>query len=205
MFHLSTVEEETFKLLKSVFEIPFVYDQFALAGGTSIALQTGHRKSIDLDFFSEQQFIPTDLENLLAGNRMWNYEPIGTNQRMLFCNINHIKCDFVNEPFPIIKPFDLVDGIKLYSLQDIAAMKLHAICGRGKKKDFFDIYVLLKLFSWKEMLEWFELKYGQSQLFFLWKSISYFDDAESDVDIRGMKPYTATWDDIKSLIQQTCR
>ncbi len=87
----------------------------------------------------------------------------------------------------------------------LAAMKMHAICGRGKKKDFFDIYVLLHLFEWKEMLKWFELKYGSSQLFFLWKSITYFVDAEEDVDIRGLSPYDATWDKIKNKIESKCR
>ncbi len=84
-------------------------------------------------------------------------------------------------------------------------MKMHTICGRGKKKDFFDIYVLLQLFDWKEMLKWFEEKYGSSQLFFLWKSITYFNDAESDPDITGFAPYTATWEEVKEMVKARCR
>ena len=106
----------------------------------------------------------------------------------------------LNEPFPLLEPFIEKDGIRLYSLKDIAAMKMHTICGRGKKKDFFDIYVLLYLFGWKQMLKWFELKYGSSQLFFLWKSITYFIDAEEDVAIRGLAPYNVTWDGVKDKI-----
>ncbi len=205
MFHLSTVDSATFALLKQVFTIDFVNRQFALAGGTSLALQTGHRKSIDLDFFSERPFMPLDIENTLAGNKAWLYEPAGRGERMLFCFINKIKCDFVNEPFPLLEPFFEREGVTLYSLKDIAAMKMHTICGRGKKKDFFDIYVLLQLFGWKEMLKWFEQKYGSSQLFFLWKSITYFNDAESDPDINGFAPYTATWADVKKIITASCR
>lgn len=205
MFHLSTVDQATFELLKQVFRLDFVNRQFALAGGTSLALQTGHRKSIDLDFFSQRPFIPLDIEIALAGNKAWLYEPAGRGERMLFCLINKIKCDFVNEPFPLLEPFFKKEGVTLYSLKDIAAMKMHTICGRGKKKDFFDIYVLLHLFGWKEMLKWFEKKYGSSQLFFLWKSITYFNDAESDPDINGCAPYTATWEEVKRTIIAECR
>ena len=77
MFHLSTVDPETFRLLQNLFTVPFVKKQFALAGGTSLALQTGHRRSIDLDFFSEKPFIPIDVENILAGSTLWHYEPMG--------------------------------------------------------------------------------------------------------------------------------
>ena len=205
MLHLSILDAGTLAVLRQISKIPLIERQFALAGGTSLALQTGHRKSIDLDFFSEKVFLPTDLENLLAGNTSWRYEPSGAGERMLFCFINGIKCDFVNEPFPLIESFLEVDGIKLYSIADIAAMKMHAICGRGKKKDFFDIYVLLQLYSWQQMLKWFELKYGSSQLFFLWKSITYFSDAEDEVDIRGLEPYSASWQEIKEKIIRECR
>jgi predicted nucleotidyltransferase component of viral defense system len=205
MFHLSTVDPATLELLKQVFTYDFVKTQFALAGGTALALQTGHRKSIDLDIFSEKAFIPTDIQNALAGIKNWHYEPTGRSERMLFCFINKIKCDFVNEPFPLLEPFFEEQGVMLYSLKDIAAMKMHTVCGRGKKKDFFDIYVLLQLFSWQEMLGWFEQKYGASQLFFLWKSISYFDDAESDPNVVGFEPYTATWEEIKKVIIATCQ
>jgi len=146
-----------------------------------------------------------DLENLLAGLSTWRYEPISRGERMLFCFINKIKCDFVNEPFPLIEPFLEEGGIKLYSIPDIAAMKMHAICGRGKKKDFFDIYALLQKFEWNKMLDWFTLKYGASQLFFLMKSVSYFADADGDVDIRGLSPYTASWEEVKGTIITKCR
>jgi predicted nucleotidyltransferase component of viral defense system len=205
MFHRSTVDLSTFQLLQSVFKIDFVKSNFALAGGTSLALQVGHRKSIDLDFFSEKKFSTRELEIILTDSTTWKYEASGISERMLFCFLNRVKCDFVNEPFPLIEPFIEEEGILLYSLKDIAAMKLHTICGRGKKKDFFDVYVLMQLFGWKQLLKWFEQKYGGSQLFFLWKSIIYFSDAEDDVDIRGIAPYTVSWGEVKEYILKNCR
>jgi hypothetical protein len=61
---------------------------------------------------------------------------VNSNQKMLFAFINKIKCDFVQEPAKLIRPFVEYDGVKYFSIEDIAAMNMHTICGRGKKKDF---------------------------------------------------------------------
>ena len=82
-------------------------------------------------------------------------------------------------------------------------MKLHTICGRGKKKDFFDVYALLQLYSRETLIEWFTQKYDDKQLFFLWRSILYFEDAENDPDIEGYPPFTKNWKEIKEFITAT--
>ncbi len=140
MFHLSTVKEETYSLLKEIFSIPEINGRFALAGGTSLALQIGHRISIDLDIFSPDQFDTRELEIILSSKKDWKFTPVSKSSRMLFCYINNIKCDFVHEPAALLKSFVSADNIKYFSIEDIAAMKMHKVCGRGKKKDFFDIY-----------------------------------------------------------------
>jgi hypothetical protein len=205
MLHLSTVDPSTFSLLEDIFKLPFVKKNFGLAGGTSLSLQIGHRKSIDLDLFSPTSFSPKETENTLASSSSWHYEPMSQSERMLFCYLNKVKCDFVYEPFPLINPFLEENGVKFYSLADIAAMKMHTVCGRGKKKDFFDIYALLQLYDWKQMLEWFSQKYDKSQFFFLWKSITYFKDADNDVDIRGIDPFDVSWDQVKETIIKKCQ
>lgn len=124
---------------------------------------------------------------------------------MLFAFINHIKCDFVQEPAKLLNPFIDYDGVKYFSVEDIAAIKMHTICGRGKKKDFFDIYALIETFGWKQMLEWFEKKYDSSQLYFLWRSINYFENAEEDADIAGFPPFTKSWKEIKEFITEKCK
>jgi Nucleotidyl transferase AbiEii toxin, Type IV TA system len=205
MLHLSTVDASTLLLLEDIFKLPFVNNNFGLAGGTSLSLQIGHRKSIDLDLFSPVSFLPKEAENVLASSSSWHYEPMSQSERMLFCYLNKIKCDFVHEPFPLINPLVEEGGVKFYSLADIAAMKMHTVCGRGKKKDFFDIYALLQLYDWKQMLEWFFQKYDKSQSFFLWKSITYFKDADNDVDIRGLDPFDVSWDQVKETIHKKCQ
>ena len=204
MLHFITVDKNTYRLIQQIFTITIIKNNFALAGGTSLALQIGHRQSIDLDFFSTGLFDVKELEIILTESDKFNFEYIGNNSRMLFGLINNIKCDFINEPATLIKPFLITEGVSYFSIPDIAAMKLHTICGRGKKKDFFDIYALLQVYSWEKLLEWFLKKYSQSQLFFLQRSILYFEDAENDPDIRGYPPFIKSWKEIKNFITDTC-
>ncbi len=204
MFHHFTVEADTYKLLQEIFRTNLIYDSFALAGGTSLALQIGHRKSIDFDLFCLNAFDVRELEIILRDSHNLKFQYIGNNSRMLFGFINDIKCDFVHEPAALIESFIVADGIKYFSVKDIAAMKLHTICGRGKKKDFFDVYALLQLYSWETLISWFVKKYDEKQLFFLWRSILYFNDAEDDPEIEGYSPFTKNWEEIKKYIIVTC-
>lgn len=205
MFHLSTVKEETYRLLQSLFLIETINKQFALAGGTALALQLGHRQSIDLDIFSPYDFNTREIEITLSSVPEFDFKLVNANKQMLFAYIKQIKCDFVHEPAKQIRPFFEQDGVKYFSIEDIAAMKMHTICGRGKKKDFFDVYVLIEKYGWQTLLTWFQEKYDSSQLYFLWRSITYFEDAEEDVDIEGYAPYTKNWQEIKSFIINNCR
>jgi predicted nucleotidyltransferase component of viral defense system len=124
---------------------------------------------------------------------------------MFFAKINHVKTDFVMELRPLLMKFVEQGNIKLFSVPDIAAMKLHTICGRGKKKDFFDVYALLQNYSWDELRDFFIKKYSEYELLFLNKSIDYFADADKDPDVVGLAPYKTKWADIKKFIKNNCR
>ena len=201
MLHLTTIDTTTYLLLQEIFTTEIIKNNFALAGGTSLALQIGHRKSIDLDIFCTQPFDVKELEIVLTACTNFSFNYTGNNSRMLFGSINNIKCDFVNEPATLLEPFTVADGVKYFSIKDIAAMKLHTICGRGKKKDFFDVYALLQLYNRETLIEWFTQKYDDRQLFYLWRSILYFEDAENDPDIEGYSPFTKNWKEIKEFIK----
>lgn len=204
MLHLTTVDTATYLLLKKIFEPAIVKNNFALAGGTSLALQIGHRRSVDLDLFCIQPFNVKELEIILSSDNNFKFDYTGNNSRMLFGFINGIKCDFVHEPATLLEPFKVEDGISYFSIKDIAAMKLHTICGRGKKKDFFDVYALLQLYSLETLIGWFVKKYDDKQLFFLWRSLLYFSDADNDPDIDGIPPFTKSWEEIRRYITNTC-
>lgn len=204
MLHHSTVDTETYLLLKEISGTAIIKNNFALAGGTSLALQIGHRRSIDLDFFCTQPFNVKELEIILSSSSDFKFDYTGNNSRMLFGFINGIKCDFIHEPATLLEPFESKEGVNYFSIKDIAAMKLHTICGRGKKKDFFDIYALLQLYNWETMTGWFIKKYDEKQLVYLWRSILYFNDAEDDPEIEGYPPYDKSWKEIKEYITATC-
>lgn len=200
MLHRTTIDATTYSLLQEIFKTEIIKNNFALAGGTSLALQIGHRKSIDLDLFCTQPFDVKELEIILTTQPNFSFDYTGNNSRMLFGNINNMKCDFVHEPAKLLEPFIVIEGVRYFSVKDIAAMKLHTICGRGKKKDFFDVYALLQVYSRETLIEWFTQKYDDKQLFFLWRSILYFEDAENDPDIESYPPFTKNWNEIKKFI-----
>jgi predicted nucleotidyltransferase component of viral defense system len=205
MLHLTTIEANVYGTLQAVFRENFIGDNFALAGGTALALQIGHRKSIDLDIFSSKPFDVKELEINLRTSTNFIFQYYSNNSRMLFGSINNTKCDFVEEPSRLINPILEIENVNYFSIQDIAAMKLHAICGRGKKKDFFDIYALLQKYKWETLLEWFIKKYDVSQLVYLYRSILYFEDAENDPEIESIAPFVNNWQLIKSEIIAKCK
>jgi hypothetical protein len=86
----------------------------------------------------------------------------------------------------------------MISQPDIAAMKLNAIAGRGSRKDFIDLYFLLRSYSISEMMEFYQRKYPDGSAFLVLKSLSYFDDAEADVQPRMLA--NVEWRDIKNKI-----
>lgn len=204
MFHLSTIEPETYLTLQSIFAVDLIKEKFALAGGTALALQAGHRKSVDLDIFSPNPIEPYQIEINLRAAMPLKFEFVNSNKNMLFAFINSIKCDFIYEPSKLLHPFLEFEGVNYYHVEDIAAMKLHTICGRGKRKDFFDVYVLTEIFGWNKLMNLFESKYGKDQLYFLLRSIHYFEDAEEDPAVIGLRPYNKSWMEVKEYILKNC-
>jgi hypothetical protein len=91
MLHLTTIDTATWLLLHEIFTTEIIKNNFALAGGTSLALQIGHRKSIDLDIFCKRPFDVKELEIILTAQPDFSFEYFGNNSRMLFGNINYIK------------------------------------------------------------------------------------------------------------------
>ena len=201
MLHLNSINEVTHQLLQSLCSKDYLQN-FALAGGTSLALQLGHRRSIDIDLFSfddvNMQEISLFLEN--------EYDDIvirRTTAVFIFCNINNIKSDFVKHNKSILlKPCISIDGIRMYSIEDIAAMKLNAICGRGSKKDFYDIYLLLQKFTLKELLTFFDTKFNSDNSWMALKSLQYFEDADQNEQPELLIKYP-DWDKMKKFFIET--
>lgn len=197
MLHLNTIEKHTLELLNKIQSLP-AFSDCRLVGGTALALQLGHRKSIDLDFFGQFDLSAEEIKVELS--KLGTLKIIQETKFIFQYILNDIKIDFVNYPYDWIAPMIIENGIILADKKDIAAMKLSAITNRGTKKDFVDIFELLKIFTLEELLKFFTLKYKDNVPFMTIKSLTYFEDAEEEP-----MPYmfsNTSWDEIKNKITQ---
>ena len=175
-------------------------DSFVLVGGTALALQIGHRTSIDLDLFTHELFSAAAIYDQLE-DELRVAEPFVKDKSTLLMEIEGIKTDFIRFKYPFQRPIIYSEGVRLLHIEDIAPMKLDAITGRGKKKDFFDLYFLLQRFSLPQMLDWYAAMFQHNTLFHVWKSLTYFEDAESDGSPLVFDKMV-TWEVVKSAIQK---
>lgn len=204
MLQYTTVLPTTLELLKVLMQQKCLAD-FNLAGGTSLALQIGHRFSIDIDLFTQKDFDPSEIITELEKNLKFNI--IQQKVNTLTINIeypdnssNYIKTDIIKYPYPLINNIITIDGIRLLTIEDIIPMKLSAIANRGAKKDFYDIYYLLNRYNLQEMLVFFSKKFPNINHFHLIKSLSYFEDADEDANPKVFKKLS--WEDVKIKIEQ---
>lgn len=177
MLHYETILPSTLELLKKIQSLE-IFKEARLVGGTALALQLGHRQSVDLDFFGN---VTASLEELKEELSVFaSVSPLSSSKLMRFLIVDGIKVDIVNYPYDWIDSPVVENGIVLAGIKDIAAMKLSAITNRGTKKDFIDYYTLLKTYSLKELIGFYLEKYTDAQLFTSLKSLTYFEDAEED-------------------------
>jgi len=198
MLQTRTIEPGTLELLKKLMSIPFL-DSFYLVGGTALALQFGHRMSIDIDLFTQDDFDNNHLIEILS--KSFDISIEFENKNMVITYINNIKVDFVKMGYPILFEPLLIENIRMLDIRDIAAMKLKAIAQRGSKKDFFDIYFFLQQMKIESMLQLFKRKFEQHELFYIIKSLTYFNDAENDAD-PVLFDKDITWAKVKTLINE---
>lgn len=201
MLHAATVKPETLGLLKKLMSLPEL-EAFNLAGGTALALQIGHRISVDLDFFGDAAF--EVIEVMDAIRDFAEVSIISQSRSILILNTNNVKTDFVRYRYPLLKPVLQIEGLRLLSALDIGAMKLAAITNRGRKRDFFDLFFLLKTYSLRQLIDAYNTKYADGSEFLVLKSIIYFDDAEED-DAPGVFDLSITWPLVKQAIEKEAK
>ena len=201
MLYYSTVEPGTLELLKKLMAVREL-QSFSLVGGTALALKYGHRKSIDLDLFSSENFDNENIATIIAKNfPAFSYRnlnnPIG-----VFGFIDNIKVDFVKHyHHPLLEPADIYDGIRILNDKDIIAMKINAILRRGVKKDFWDLAELLQHYSLRDCINFYNKKFkNQSLAISIPQAIIFFDDAEESEAPVSLK--NQTWDAVKKTIQK---
>ncbi len=150
--------ESVFDILKRL----ELLSSFSLAGGTGLALQIGHRVSVDFDFFSQKKLDDDLLKRLEKELPNESIKVIRNDLGELTVLINGVKVTFLHYPFPTITPTVNLEKIRAYSVKEIAASKAYTIGRRGEYKDYVDLYFLFKkdYITLSEVISLSEKKYG---------------------------------------------
>ena len=174
MLRKETVTPETLELLNKLMQDKLL-SSFVLVGGTALALQIAHRRSIDIDLFSKKPFNETELSDYLKTTYKFILD--FTAKNTLKGEINGIKVDFITHSYrDAIKPLT-IEGVRMASLEDIAAMKLNAIIGSGSRvKDFVDMAYLSSHLSLKKMIQAYAVKYSENNPIMALKALNFHND-----------------------------
>ncbi|MEI7897436.1 MAG: nucleotidyl transferase AbiEii/AbiGii toxin family protein [bacterium] len=177
---------------------------FNLVGGTALALLFGHRKSIDIDLFTDSSFDAGLLLEYLSHDFDFSLHFSAGNT--LKGSIESIKTDFLAHRYTLIFDPVTVQGITMLSVQDIIAMKLNAIVTSGQRvKDFIDIYYLFEQFSLAEMMTFYRQKYTLNNDALVLKSLVWFDDVDlSDWPVLILHP-KLKWQDVRKRLTTAMR
>lgn len=193
-------DKERFELLKAISENISITDYYMI-DGTALSLQLNLRESFDFDFAVQTPF---NNELLLEELRKIGKLEVLQNQKGT-CDVilNGVQVSFFYFPNKLIDEFLVskeMPKLKLAKVLDIAVMKLVAIGGRGAKKDFFDLYNIIKQcnFSIKELAEALIKKYGKNINYVnIIMGLTYFEDAENEILPKTFIEYN--WDNIKEF------
>lgn len=176
MLQTSTVKTSTLGLLKNLQAEPLL-STTRLVGGTALSLQIGHRESDDLDLFSVEPIDCLRVQNLLI--QRYGFLPSVVKEQTLIGFIQGVKIDVIYHPFPWLEPAIEEDGVRLATVADIVAMKMHAIINSGKRpKDFVDVAFLSMHYSYNQIKQLLLRRYPAYDPIMVDKAIIYFGDVD---------------------------
>ncbi len=194
--HKEILTGEQFKLLPLVQK--FIKD-FGLVGGTAIALQIGHRRSIDFDLFSLEKFDNAKVRNKIAKNG-WKIGKVYKDEEGQFTFfVNNIQFTFFHYPFKIkfTKHFEKI--LKMPDLLTLAAMKAYALGRRAKWKDYVDLYFIINKYHSVEKIakKGKEIFKGEFNERIFREALSYFNDVNYDEAIEFLPGFEVNDENIK--------
>lgn len=178
---------------------------FYLAGGTALALQIGHRISLDFDFYIERQFDSRSLREEFD-RRFKKVQEVFIAENTLGLSVEDISVSFFTYRYPLLQPLRDLKGVQMASVEDIAAMKIIAISQRGKKRDFLDMYFLLREMPLSHVIELTIKKYPMFNINVGLQGLVYFADADNDLESsRHRLLKKITWHEVKDFIIREVR
>ncbi len=171
---------------------------FYLAGGTGLALQIGHRKSFDFDFFTSKEFIPEELSSVIKKYKLLIKGEIRSHGT-LHCILKGVKSAFIYYDGLLIFPKLEFNSIDVADWRDIITEKLRTVAERGQKKDFYDLYFGIQKLSIDNIIESVYKKFGGNVNYFhLLKGLTYFEDAEKNPEPMLLDK-TISWEEVKQF------
>jgi hypothetical protein len=186
----------------SAFSQTDIGKRFYLAGGTALALQLGHRRSVDLDYFSPTEDIPSIKEPLQQS--LGGFAPIMADSSWgnLVFVADGIRTGFYGYGYDLVEPLVNIEGIRLASVADIALMKLDALLVRAGRKDFYDLYAICQCRPLRDLLHLAPQKYPGVRDFEtqVVKRLVYFERAEQDEPPDMLEPLE--WEAVKAFFRQ---
>lgn len=217
MLHRETTSDELFHVLVKLMSLPVLSD-FRLVGGTALSLLRGHRVSVDIDMFSEGPYGEIPFDHILKVIKLhYPYvEETGVfiepgksiNNQGLYLFIGKdeetaIKTDILYWDAPFLYPSIEEEGIRLATVEDIAAMKLETISRGGRKKDFWDLSEILETHRITDLLEIYQKKYPWFDIKDVVKGLSDFTIAEQMPDPVSYK--NKSWEGVKAEMMEQAK
>jgi predicted nucleotidyltransferase component of viral defense system len=154
---------------------------FYLAGGTALALQIGHRDSVDFDFFSKKDINTKELFNkvkdVFRGHKILKIQEEENTLTVIIDD--NIDLSFFGYKYKLIKPLIKEEYFNLASIEDIGCMKFSAIIGRKINKDYIDLYYILQKLKLRNLLDAAKRKMPELDSNLIIKNLVYFEDVES--------------------------
>ena len=139
--HLDILDDNRQKLLQKI--VPLAGD-FILGGGTALSLQIEHRISFDFDFFSQKEIHRSFIEKFSKQIKVKEIA-VDSSDELTFFDSNDVKLTFLFYPFkPQYDIINFINGLRMFSVKEIAVKKAYTIGRRGVYRDYFDLYIILK-------------------------------------------------------------
>ena len=167
-----------------------LFAPFRLVGGTNLSLRYGHRKSVDIDLFTDAEYRSLDFRAF---------------ERFLRSHFPYYDCAVKLDLMytdPFLETAEVLDGIRMASVRDIIAMKMNVVSRGGRKKDFWDLHMLLNEYPLAEMCalharrhEW---EHDTEELLDKFTDFALADADLDPVCLRGLD-----WDEIKLDLIET--
>jgi hypothetical protein len=204
IIHWETISPTMREIMKA-FGKSQIANHFYLAGGTALALQLGHRRSVDLDFFSPDLDIPSVVEPLRAS--LERYSPILADsawENLVFV-VGQVRVGFYGYSYPLLEPPTQAESIPLAGLTDIGLMKLDALLARASRKDFHDLYAICQRFPLQSLLDVAQMKFSHVRDFEAQavRHLVYFERAEQEAPVPLIEE--VSWERVKEFFQNQAK